>query len=133
MEQTQSTATPDWVEHPLILSSRVIGTPVFSPDGTRLGHVDDISIEKIGGKTIYAILSFGGFLGIGERFHPVPWALLDYDLARGGFTIPLNEAELRDAPHYDAAKLRELGGPEYRAASQPIFEYYGQYGILPYW
>ena len=65
------------MHHPLVLSSRVVGTPVYDRGGTRLGHVDDLSIEKESGRVIYAIMSFGGFLGIGEKFHPVPWALLD--------------------------------------------------------
>lgn len=133
MDQNQSVSSADGAEHPMIISSRVIGTPVFDSSGAKLGHVDDLSIEKISGKTVYAILSFGGFFGIGERFHPVPWELLDYDPARGGFTVPLDQSVLRDAPTYDASKLRELGGPDYEAQSRPIFEYYAQYGIVPYW
>ena len=54
------------MHHPLVLSSRVVGTPVYDRGGTRLGHVDDLSIEKESGRVIYAIMSFGGFLGIGE-------------------------------------------------------------------
>ena len=80
------------MHHPLVLSSRVVGTPVYDRGGTRLGHVDDLSIEKESGRVIYAIMSFGGFLGIGEKFHPVPWSLLDYDLERGGFAVPIEPA-----------------------------------------
>lgn len=124
---------PDTSSHPLILSSRVTGTPVYDRAGTRLGHVDDLSIEKASGRTIYAIMSFGGFLGIGEKFHPVPWSLLDYDLERGGFTVPIEPAALKDAPNYDAAEIRDLGGPEYRTYGDTIYGYYGTYGAVPYW
>ena len=124
---------PDTSSHPLILSSRVTGTPVYDRAGTRLGHVDDLSIEKVSGRTIYAIMSFGGFLGIGERFHPVPWSLLDYDLERGGFAVPIEPAALKDAPNYDAAEIRDLGGPEYRTYGDTIYGYYGTYGAVPYW
>ena len=95
------------LHHPLILSSRVIGTPVFDKSGTRLGHIDELSLEKKSGKAIYAIMSFGGFLGIGEKFHPVPWMLLDYDL--------------------------DLGGPDFRVHGDTIYGFYGPYGAVPYW
>src|SRR5688500_20197036 len=103
---------PDTTGHPLILSSRVTGTPVFDRAGTRLGHVDDLSIEKVTGRTVYAIMSFGGFLELGEKFHPVPWSLLEYDDKRGGYTVLLDPAELITAPPYDAAEIRGLGGHE---------------------
>ena len=132
MDQT----TPERVSdtgHPLILSSRVTGTPVYDRAGNRLGHVDDLTIEKRTGRTIYAIMSFGGFLGIGEKFHPVPWSLLDYDLARGGFVVPIDPAELKAAPSYDSAEIRALGGPDHRAYGDTIYGYYGTYGAVPYW
>ena len=132
MDQMTRERTVD-IDHPLILSSRVTGTAVYDRAGTRLGHVDDLSIEKVSGRTIYAIMSFGGFLGIGERFHPVPWSLLDYDVERGGFTVPLDPSVLKDAPSYDAAEIRELGGPEYRTHGDTIYGYYGTYGAVPYW
>ena len=132
MDQTTQERVRD-LHHPLILSSRVVGTPVYDTAGTRLGHVADLSIEKAGGKAVYAIMAFGGFLGLGERFHPVPWMLLDYDLERGGFTVPLSAAALKDAPHYEAAEIRALGGPEHRAYGDTIYGYYGTYGVVPYW
>jgi hypothetical protein len=121
------------LHHPLILSSRVIGTPVFDRDGNKLGNVDDLSIEKKSGRTIYAVLSFGGFLGIGERFHPVPWSLLDYDTERGGYVVPLTSKSVEDAPHYDAAEIRELGGADHRIYGNAIYGYYSAYGVVPYW
>ena len=119
--------------HPLVLSSRVTGTPVYDQAGNRLGHVDDLSIEKETGRAIYAIVSFGGFLGVGEKFHPVPWALLTYDLDRGGFVVPLTEVSLKGAPNYDAAEIRALGGPEHRTYGDTIYGFYGTYGVTPYW
>lgn len=132
MEQAAQERVRD-LHHPLILSSRVIGTPVFGRSGKRIGHVDELSIEKQSGKTVYAILSFGGFLGIGERFHPVPWALLDYDLEREGYVVPIDEAVLKDAPHYGPDEIRMLGGPDYRTYGDTIYGYYGTYGAVPYW
>ena len=121
------------LHHPLILSSRVIGTPVFDRNGTRLGHIDELSLEKKSGKAVYAIMSFGGFLGIGEKFHPVPWALLDYDVGRGGYVVPLTSEALKGAPHYEAPEIRALGGPEHRTYGDTIYGFYGTYGVTPYW
>jgi hypothetical protein len=132
MDQMTHDRTSD-LGHPLVLSSRVVGTPVYDHAGTRLGHVDDLSIEKDSGRAVYAIVSFGGFLGIGEKFHPVPWALLTYDLELGGFVVPLTPAALEGAPNYDAAEIRALGGPEYRTYGDTIYGYYGTYGVTPYW
>jgi sporulation protein YlmC with PRC-barrel domain len=133
MEQTPSDRAQDTSGHPLILSSRVIGTPVYNREGERLGHVDDLTIEKMSGLTKYAIISVSGFLGFGGRFHPVPWSLLDYDVRQDGFVVPLDEAALEGAPHYDAAEIRELGGPGHRIYGDTIFGYYTPYGTGPYW
>ena len=133
MEKTALDATHATLEHRLILSSRVVGKSVFDKSGTRLGHVDDLSVEKVGGRVIYGIMSFGGLFGIGERFHPVPWSLLVYDVERDGFTVPLDPSVLEGAPSYDREELRELGGASHRRYADTIFDYYGPYGAVPYW
>jgi hypothetical protein len=133
MNQTTSDAGLDRSDHALILGSRVNNTPVFSRSGERIGHVDDLSIEKISGKAIYAIMSFGGFLGLGEKYHPVPWSLLDYDPERGGYVVPLDKEALENAPYYDRYELSALGGPSHLNYGERIFGYYGPYGPLPYW
>lgn len=120
-------------QHRLILASRVNGTPVFNQAADKIGHVDDLSIEKSSGRVIYAIMSFGGFLGIGEKFHPIPWSMLTYDLERAGFAVPLDKAALEGAPHYDRAELATLGGATPQSIDARIFEYYGPYGPMPYW
>jgi len=118
-------------DHTLILASRVNGTPVFDSAGERIGHVDDLSIERVSGEVIYAIMSFGGFLGIGEKYHPLPWSLLDYDPTRNGYVVSLDKTALKGAPHYDRFELEALGGPS-RELSERIFGYYGPYGGPPY-
>jgi hypothetical protein len=120
-------------DHSLILASRVEGTPVFNQAGEHIGHVDDLSIDKISGKVIYAILSFGGFLGIGEKLHPLPWSILNYDPDAAGFVVPLNKSQLEKAPYYDRYELAELGGPSHMTYGEQIFGYYGPFGSVPYW
>lgn len=116
--------------HDLILSSRVTGASVVNAAGDRIGHVEDLSIHKRSGEVIYAIVAFGGFLGIGERWHPVPWSLLDYQPGKGGYVVPLEKADLEKAPSLSRAELEELGaGDLWRAR---LFDYYGPYGAIPY-
>lgn len=118
--------------HSLILGSRVNGTPVFDREGERIGHVDDLSIERKSGRIAYAIMSFGGFLGIGEKFHPIPWSLLDYDPTQDGYVVSLDRSALEGAPYYSREELVDLGGASVTQYDQRIFEYYGPYGPLPY-
>jgi len=85
----------------LIAAERVEGTDVYNLQGEKLGTVDDIMIDKISGKAIYAIMSFGGFLGIGEKYHPLPWSALTYDERKGGYVVNLDRKQLEGAPNYD--------------------------------
>ena len=59
------------------------GTNVYNLAGDKLGSVEDIMIDKVSGRAIYAVMSFGGFLGMGEQHHPLPWATLKYDVQKG--------------------------------------------------
>ena len=90
---------------PLISATKVQGTAVYDTEGGRLGHVEDLMLHKVSGKVAYAVLSFGGFLGIGERFNPLPWSVLTYDTGKGGYVVPLGKEQLQGAPHYDRAEL----------------------------
>lgn len=127
MVETLSDPPPAVVETRLILASRAEHTPVFNPRGEKIGHIVDLSIDRVTGEVIYAIMSFGGFLGIGRRFHPLPWSLLTYHPDRGGYVVSLDKQVLADAPHYDAEELRELGGPSHPRFGQ-VIEYYGSFG-----
>jgi uncharacterized protein YrrD len=85
----------------LIAGQNVEGTTVFNLAGDKLGTVEDIMIDKVSGRAIYAVMSFGGFLGMGEKFHPLPWATLKYDEQKGGFVVNLDKKVLEGAPNYD--------------------------------
>ncbi len=92
---------------PLISAAKVQGTPVFNSEGERLGHVEDIMLHKVSGQVAYAILSFGGVLGFGEKFTPLPWSVLTYDTAKGGYLVPLGKEQLREAPSYNRDELTD--------------------------
>ena len=116
-------------DHRAILASRVEHTPVFNQAGERIGHIEDLSIDRRAGQVVYAIMSFGGFLGIGKKFHPLPWSVLHFEPDRGGYVIPFDKSVLEGAPYFEKAELRELGGPSYDDYWQRIPEYYGRYGV----
>src|SRR6185436_2737416 len=98
--------------HPLITASRVKDAPVYNKAGDRIGHIEDLSIDKLSGQVVYALMSFGGFLGIGEKFHPLPWNVLDYEKEQDGYVVPLTKAELEGAPSYTADELEQFGAGE---------------------
>lgn len=84
----------------LIGSDRVEGTAVFDPAGNRLGSIQTLMIDKISGAVEYAVLSFGGFLGIGSSHYPLPWNKLRYDIGLGGYVVDVTEEQLQGAPSY---------------------------------
>jgi hypothetical protein len=85
----------------LIAADKVKGTNVYNLAGDQLGSVEDIMIDKVSGRVIYAVMSFGGFLGMGENHHPLPWTTLKYDAQKGGYVVNLDKKQLEGAPNYD--------------------------------
>lgn len=110
-----------------IQASRVIGTSVYNEAGESVGTVKDIMLEKITNRIMFAVIGFGGFLGLGEKYHPVPWNTLDYNKEQGGYIIPYSKDELQAAPFYSIEELTKDDGVGARNAS---YEYYQ---IDPYW
>jgi sporulation protein YlmC with PRC-barrel domain len=82
----------------LIASNKVEGTAVYDRKGESLGTIYNFMVDKVSGQVAYAVLSFGGFLGIGESHHPVPWRALTYDVNLGGYVIDLDADSLAGAP-----------------------------------
>lgn len=113
--------------HRLISSRRVEGTPVFNRSGEKLGTVHSVMIDKQSGQVAYALMSFGGFLGLGGYVHPVPWAMLDYEPERDGYVADLTRQKLDDAPRF---RLDEADRPRERSEEELAYAYYGQ---MPWW
>ncbi|MFG1427243.1 PRC-barrel domain-containing protein [Roseixanthobacter glucoisosaccharinicivorans] len=84
----------------LIAGDKVSGTAVYNPAGEHLGSIHDLMLDKRSGQVAYAVMSFGGFLGIGEKYHPLPWSTLDYDPAQSGYVVNLSRAQMEGAPTY---------------------------------
>jgi hypothetical protein len=104
----------------LIGSDRVEGTAVYGPDGERIGAIERLMIEKRAGQVSYAVLSFGGFLGIGDDFYPLPWPSLKYNVDLGGYQIMIPLDQIKGAPKYARSADWNWG-----TASGDIDDYYG--------
>ena len=84
----------------LIASDKVEGTAVYGPDGDKIARIENLMIDKFTGKVAYAVLSFGGFLGMGTDHYPLPWSMLKYDEKKGGYRINITREQLENAPRY---------------------------------
>lgn len=85
-------------DHSLVSSSNVNGTTVYNRQGEEIGTIDHLMIDKVSGKVAYAVMAFGGVLGIGEEHYPVPWPALSYDIGQGGFVTDITTEQLQGAP-----------------------------------
>ena len=117
----------DTVSSSNIEASRVTGTNVYNRAGESLGEIYDVVIGKRDGRVKYAIMSFGGFLGIGEEYHPLPWDQLTYDERQGGYVVDLDRDRLEGAPRYAASDRPDWDD---RAYGKRVDDYYGS-PLLP--
>lgn len=113
-------------KHELISSRRVEGTAVYNRADERLGTIHSVMIEKRSGKVAYAILSFGGFFGLGEHVHPMPWEVLTYDVDLDAYVVDLTREQLENAP---TLRLDEADRPR----AKDYEEVSGYYAKLPWW
>ena len=100
--------------HSLIASDRVEGTPVRRANGDKIGTIERLMIDKLSGNVAYAVLSFGGFLGMGQKHVPIPWARLTYDRTLGAYHLDLTDEELSRAPSFACRTGIRLGRPQPR-------------------
>lgn len=111
---------------PLISSDRVEGTAVYDPSGNRLGSIQALMIDKARGVVEYAVLSFGGFLGIGSSHYPLPWDKLRYDIGLGGYVVDVTAEQLQDAPSFSREEAVDWSDAHWGEKVR------GYYGPSPY-
>jgi PRC-barrel domain protein len=111
----------------LIGSDKVEGTPVYRSNGEPVGQIERVMIDKLTGKVAYAVMSFGGFMGIGEDYYPLPWSLLTYNPRLEGYEVNVGELQLKDAPKYSKHESWDWSD---RARDQKVSDYYG---VAPFW
>jgi hypothetical protein len=98
----------------IIAASKVNGTKVYNQEGEALGSIYDVMLDKQSGHVVYAVMSFGGFLGIGEKYHPLPWDELTYSTAHDGYVVNLDKGVLENAPSYGTSDIPDWSSPTYR-------------------
>lgn len=105
----------------LIASDKVEGTAVYDGHGEKIGTIQNFMVDKRSGQVVYAVMSFGGFLGMGEKHHPLPWKVLRYDEKLGGYSVGLDMDKIKHGPSYDRGQ-----DPTYdRAYYGAVYGYYG--------
>ena len=110
----------------LIASDKVEGTAVYGTDQNKIGELERVMIDKMSGKVAYAVVSFGGFLGIGEDYYPIPWSTLKYDTNLGGYRVGVTRDQLDKAPKYSES----TGWNWNRDNDRRVYDYYK---AEPYW
>jgi sporulation protein YlmC with PRC-barrel domain len=104
-----------------IRATKVIGTSVKNRAGESIGKIEDVVLDKVSNNIVFAVVGFGGFLGMGEKYHPVPWQMLDYDEAKSAYVVDFTREILEGAP---ADSLEALTRDDGRAYRDRTFEYY---------
>jgi hypothetical protein len=111
----------------LIASDKVTGTKVYNRRHEHVGTLDEIMIDKISGHVAYAVVSFGGFLGMGETRRAIPWGVLHYDTRDDGYIADVDDAVLKDAPNEIPT------GDAYARDVDWNTRIYSHFGVPPYW
>lgn len=112
----------------LIASDKVEGTPVRRSNGDKIGTIERVMIDKISGRVAYAVMSFGGFLGIGDDYRALPWSVLHYNTNLDAYEFNLTDDQLRGAPATDRSFYDR--GVANRDWERRLHDYYR---AAPYW
>ena len=105
----------------LIGSDKVEGTAVYGADDRKIGSVQRVMIDKVSGKVGYAVVSFGGFLGMGEDYYPMPWQSLKYDTRVDGYRAAVTEDRLKGAPEFSQSQSWDWSN---RENDRRVYDYY---------
>ena len=105
----------------VISSDKVEGSAVYNVNGDKLGSIDDLMIDKLSGQVRYAVMEFGGFLGMGTDRYPLPWSMLKYDTKFDGYVVPVDKSQLEKAPRYSPNETPDYSD-EY---GRKVHDYYG--------
>lgn len=110
-----------------IRAKKVIGTNVKDTSGKKIGEVEDVMLDKTSNAIMFAVVGFGGFLGMAEKYHPIPWSALKYDDSEGSYIVDYTREELQAAPAGSIDELTKDDGLPYREQT------YAYYKTPRYW
>jgi sporulation protein YlmC with PRC-barrel domain len=111
----------------LMPAHALVGDPIVNPKGYALGRIEHIVLDVQRGRIAYAVLSFGGFLGLGEKLFAIPWNALTFDADRHRFILNIERGVLEGAPGFDKAHWPAMANPEWAC------HLHAYYGYPPYW
>ncbi len=104
-----------------IRAKKVIGTNVKDTTGNKIGQIEDVVLDKESNSILFAVVGFGGFLGMAEKYHPIPWASLDYQDGENAYVVSYTKEQLKGAPAGSIDELTRGDSLEIRAKT---YDYY---------
>jgi hypothetical protein len=110
-----------------VKASSIIGTDVVNPKGDNLGDIKEVVIDPSSGRVAYAVVAFGGFLGMGEKLFAIPFSSFKYDAARNDYVLDIDKARLEAAPGFDSDHWPSMSDEKW---NRDVYKYYGR---SPYW
>jgi sporulation protein YlmC with PRC-barrel domain len=110
-----------------VKASSIIGTDVVNPKGDNLGDIKEVVIDPRSGKVAYAVVAFGGFLGMGEKLFAIPFSSFKYDVAKNDYMLDVAKEQLQAAPGFDADHWPSMSDEKW---NRDVYKYYGR---SPYW
>jgi sporulation protein YlmC with PRC-barrel domain len=111
----------------VLSASTITGDAVRNPEGEDLGKIEDIMLDMSTGKISYAVLSFGGVLGMGDKLFAIPWSALELDADNKCFVLDIEKEKLEKAPGFDKNNWPSM------ADNQWATHIHSYYGSRPYW
>jgi sporulation protein YlmC with PRC-barrel domain len=104
-----------------IRAKKVIGTNVKDPSGNKIGEVEDVMLDKESNNIMFAVVGFGGFLGMAEKYHPIPWSALEFSEDEDAYVVNYTKEQLQRAP---SASIEELTRDDGGLFRESTFSYY---------
>jgi sporulation protein YlmC with PRC-barrel domain len=104
-----------------IRAKKVLGTNVKDTSGRKIGEIEDVVLDKQSNNILFAVVGFGGFLGMAEKYHPIPWSALDYDPGENSYVVNYTKEQLEAAP---SGSIDELTSGDGTAIRDRAFDYY---------
>jgi sporulation protein YlmC with PRC-barrel domain len=104
-----------------IRAKKVLGTNVKDTSGRKIGEIEDVVLDKQSNSIMFAVIGFGGFLGMAEKYHPIPWASLDYQPSENSYVVNYTKEQLQAAPAGSIEELTRDDGVSFRDRA---YDYY---------
>lgn len=110
-----------------IKASSIIGTSVFNPEGDSLGDIKEVVIDPSTGRVAYVVVSFGGFLSMGEKLFAIPFSAFRYNVTNNEYVLNVSKERLEEAPGFDSGQWPSMSDEKW---NRDIYNFYGR---SPYW